>query len=255
LAIVAFWHALTRNDGYASGEAHTGHALERYCYDDEQGNRHHRKTRSSTKKFWQEKWEGGRWVKGAPEVKYLHKLRELLAAPPETTVWVTEGEKDANSITDLGLLAITGGATKFVSDFTSDQIERWFKGRHTVYVLEDNDPPGFRHAEIIAGALGVLVKELRIVQFRDLPPKSDVTDWLELGHAKDELIVRAGAAPLWQPPQLESLCIADAEMLPVEWLWPDRFAFGKLGLIVGLPEEGKGLLFCYVAARVTIGGL
>jgi hypothetical protein len=43
-------------------------------------------------------------------------------------------------------------------------------------------------------------------------------------------------------------------MVPLDWIWPDRFAYGKLGLIVGLPEEGKGLLFCYVAERITTGG-
>jgi putative DNA primase/helicase len=40
----------------------------------------------------------------------------------------------------------------------------------------------------------------------------------------------------------------------ITWLWPDRFAMGKLGLIVGLPDEGKGQLLSFFCAAVTTGG-
>jgi putative DNA primase/helicase len=46
---------------------------------------------------------------------------------------------------------------------------------------------------------------------------------------------------------------SDVEMRAIEWLWPNRFALGKLGLIVGLPDEGKGQILCDMAARVTNG--
>jgi putative DNA primase/helicase len=39
----------------------------------------------------------------------------------------------------------------------------------------------------------------------------------------------------------------------VQWLWPHRFAIGKLGLLVGLPDEGKGQILADMAARVTRG--
>ena len=34
----------------------------------------------------------------------------------------------------------------------------------------------------------------------------------------------------------------------------DRFAIGKLGLIVGLPDEGKGQILSFFCAAVTTGG-
>jgi putative DNA primase/helicase len=43
-------------------------------------------------------------------------------------------------------------------------------------------------------------------------------------------------------------------MSTVTWLWPNRFALGKLGIIAGLPDEGKGQLANYIVARVTTGG-
>ena len=41
------------------------------------------------------------------------------------------------------------------------------------------------------------------------------------------------------------------KLLAVYWRWPNRFALGKVGLLVGLPDEGKGQPFCDIAARVT----
>jgi hypothetical protein len=44
------------------------------------------------------------------------------------------------------------------------------------------------------------------------------------------------------------------KMKIITWLWPDRFAIGKLGLVVGLPDEGKGQLLSFFCAAVTTGG-
>jgi AAA domain-containing protein len=43
----------------------------------------------------------------------------------------------------------------------------------------------------------------------------------------------------------------DLEMRGVDWLWPDRFALGKIGLIAGLPDYGKGQIAAFLAAAVT----
>jgi putative DNA primase/helicase len=40
----------------------------------------------------------------------------------------------------------------------------------------------------------------------------------------------------------------------ISWLWPNRFALGKLGIIAGLPDEGKGQVFANMAATVTQAG-
>jgi len=44
---------------------------------------------------------------------------------------------------------------------------------------------------------------------------------------------------------------ADLEMCGVDWLWPGRFALGKIGLIAGLPDYGKGQIAAFLAAVVT----
>jgi putative DNA primase/helicase len=42
-------------------------------------------------------------------------------------------------------------------------------------------------------------------------------------------------------------------MRAIHWLWGKRFAVGKIGIIAGLPDEGKGQILCYIAARGTRG--
>jgi putative DNA primase/helicase len=51
--------------------------------------------------------------------------------------------------------------------------------------------------------------------------------------------------------KLQSVRASSVRMTAVDWIWPDRFAFRKLGLLVGLPDEGKGQVLSYIAARVT----
>ena len=48
---------------------------------------------------------------------------------------------------------------------------------------------------------------------------------------------------------LQSVRASTVKMMAVDWIWPDRFAFRKLGLLVGLPDEGKGQVLSYIAAR------
>jgi hypothetical protein len=50
---------------------------------------------------------------------------------------------------------------------------------------------------------------------------------------------------------LKSAPASSFRMTAIDWLWPERFALGKLGLLVGLPDEGKGQIFADIAARVT----
>jgi DNA polymerase I-like protein with 3'-5' exonuclease and polymerase domains len=50
---------------------------------------------------------------------------------------------------------------------------------------------------------------------------------------------------------LQSVRASQVQIVAIEWLWPDRFAVGKLGIIAGLPDEGKGQILADIAARVT----
>jgi DNA polymerase bacteriophage-type len=243
---------------YSSGEERTGQAVEYYDYPDEAGQPYHRKVRAKPKKFWQEKWDGGRWVNGAPKVKHLYRVRELLAAAKSVPVCITEGEKDSNSLAAFGLLAVTnpGGSGKWPKDFTPEQIKHWFKGRDLVYLFEDSDAPGHKHVEIVRRLLRELVGEIRTVAFRDLPPASDVSDWLALGHTKAELLARMAAAPKWEPDAFETFAadeLDDMTFAPIKEIIPGFVAEG-LTLFAGKPKIGKSWLLMHAAWAVASGG-
>jgi putative DNA primase/helicase len=58
-----------------------------------------------------------------------------------------------------------------------------------------------------------------------------------------------------QQTTLESARASTFKMASIKWLWPNRFAEGKLAIIAGLPDEGKGQVLCYIAAEITRGGM
>jgi hypothetical protein len=44
------------------------------------------------------------------------------------------------------------------------------------------------------------------------------------------------------PEELEVVRASEIKMEAIDWAWPGRFALGKLGLLGGNPERGKGLI-------------
>jgi hypothetical protein len=119
--------------------------------------------------------------------------------------------------------------------------------------LADNDEVGRAFAHEKAHALETIVPDIRIVLFPDVPEGEDVSYWLNnLKHTKEELLARCEAAERWQNSgTLESIRADQVVMRAIHWLWGKRFAVGKIGIIAGLPDEGKGQILCYIAARNT----
>jgi putative DNA primase/helicase len=50
---------------------------------------------------------------------------------------------------------------------------------------------------------------------------------------------------------LHTVAAEEVELRGVEWLWPDRFALGKFGLVAGMPDMGKGQIAAFITAAVT----
>jgi len=178
---------------YSSGEREWGTNLDEYIYRDASGQPYLRVVRTSAKQFPQYHWENDGWVKGkstGPKIPY--RLPELLAAPAAEPVIVCEGEKDSDNVAELGLIATTNpeGAGKW-----SDDLNKWFSGKQVVYILEDNDHAGRAHASKVAAALCGIVPEVHVVSFPELPVNGDVSDWIEQGGTKAQLLERAGATP------------------------------------------------------------
>jgi DNA polymerase len=203
--------------------------------------------------FWQFHWENGARVRGAPSPRIPYRLPELIAAPPVEPVWIAEGEKDADAVAALGLVSTTNpeGAGKW-----RDELCPWFKGKRTVYLLEDNDAAGRAHVAKVADSLRRVVSEIRVVEFPELAEHGDVSDWLAAGHGKAELITRAQAAKDRAEPRLAFLNIGDWDRIAVprqEWSVPDRFPLRQTVLFSGEGGEGKSLLTLHLCAAHALG--
>ena len=166
-----------------------------YDYRDENGVLLFQVVRYAPKTFRQRRPDGdGGWswqVKGIRTVPY--RLPELLAEH-DAPVFVVEGEKDADRLTHLGLVATcnAGGANKWPA-----ALNRFFHNR-TVYVLPDNDEAGRSHGQLVAAALGGIAASIRIVLLPELPQGGDVSDWLDAGNTPEVLRALCEATPVWQ---------------------------------------------------------
>ena len=158
-----------------------------YVYNDENGQAFFRVTRTKDKTFPIEHRKNGQWIWGKGPRTALYHLDELLARPNEE-VWIAEGEKDVDRLRSLGYLATCNpmGAGKWLESYTEIIASRECK---EVVLLYDNDSiekglPGQKHAETVALSLLKAKCRVRIV---DLPEGKDVSDYLDLGHTKEEL--------------------------------------------------------------------
>lgn len=164
-----------------------------YEYLDEDGSVLYRVYRFRGKRIRYRRPDGkGGWEWKRGERRVLYRLPELIAAATAgTRVFVCEGEKDTDRLAALGLTATCnpGGAGKWEKAFS-----KFLQGADVV-LMQDNDEPGANHVCYVAQALRGIAKSIRIVLLPDLPAKGDVSDWLDAGHTKDELLAISEAAP------------------------------------------------------------
>lgn len=124
---------------------------------------------------------------GLPKgVRVLYRLPEVLdAATTGATVYVVEGEKDADRLNDLGHVATTnvnGAKARWEHDYTAA-----LEGAHVV-VIADNDGSGHEHAHQVAQALDGTVRTVRVLRSSLDRKGADVSDHLAAGLSLDQLV-------------------------------------------------------------------
>jgi 5S rRNA maturation endonuclease (ribonuclease M5) len=169
-----------------------------YVYKQANGETYLQVRRTANKEFPQFHWDGSAWVKGKPKgPKIPYRLPELATASTGTTIYVCEGEKDADNLTKLGFVATTaseGAHAKWDPALTA-----WFKDRPAV-ILPDADTPGREYGQKIARALQSVAASVKIVDlYPDRTDGSDVSNWLEADAAGVKFTRAVKDAPLWEP--------------------------------------------------------
>ncbi len=178
--------------GLETDAPRNGRIIASYDYHDAQGNICGQVVRKTGKKFAVRRPDGsGGWVWNWRGItRTLYRLPKLLAADPNEWVFVVEGEKDADRLTELGLVATTNpnGANKWRPEF-SDALS----GRK-VAVIPDNDTSGKKHGAKVARWLVGKAADVRIVRLPVQGVGEDVSDWLDGGGTREELVAMVEAA-------------------------------------------------------------
>ena len=124
--------------------------------------------------------------------KLLYRLHEI-AAHPDAAVYITEGERCADTLAELGLVATTSGAAD------SAAAADWAPLRRPDAVIwPDNDAPGRRYATDVASRLLALGCAVRIMDVAGLalPHKGDAVDWFAATpHATKAAVESLPSAP------------------------------------------------------------
>jgi RecA-family ATPase/5S rRNA maturation endonuclease (ribonuclease M5) len=195
-------------------------------------------------------------VEGCRRVPY--RLPELLKYP-DASVFVCEGEKDADRVASLNLCATTVAC----GDWTEDCIAPL--AGHEVIILQDADEPGRKKALEAAQALHGKAKTIRIVLLPGLtghPNNKDVSDWLDADPKRAEKLVDVCFdAPLWEPVKTDTEQPAadttpptskfpwmnmsdwDREPMPErQWAIHNRVPLNQAGLFSGEGGAGKSII-------------
>jgi hypothetical protein len=236
-----------------------------YDYRDEGGELLYQVVRFEPKDFRQRRPDGrSDWtwnLNGVRRVPY--RLPHLLEADQRATVFIVEGEKDADRLASLGLVATTnaGGAGKWRDDYNEH-----LRGRH-VCILPDNDETGRAHARTVADSLRGLTAGVRVVELPGLPEKGDVSDWLDSGGTVEQLralfevadsrLAAADATP--ESASTSSIVFESAsdlmarEFPELKWAVDGLLSEGA-SVCAGAPKVGKSYLALGLAIAIASGG-
>lgn len=202
----------------------------------------------------------------------LYQLPRILEDETKR-IYVVEGEKCVDALTELGLLATTsaGGAR------SAGKTDWAPLDGYSVTILPDNDDPGRKYAQNVASLLHAGAREVRILELPNLANAGDdVVDWiadlraqgLDDASIAERLSSLEGTPYAHEPstdgsprkqvqnsPRYEPVLVtlADVEPQEVDWLWQNRIPVGRITLLVGAPGTGKSFLTCDLAARVSMG--
>jgi putative DNA primase/helicase len=178
-----------------------------YDYTDEADTVLFQAVRYFPKGFSQRRPDGkGGWIWKLGDVRrVLYRLPEIVAAPLDQTVFVVEGEKDVDRLAEENILATTCamGAGKWQPEYNEA-----LTGRQIV-ILPDNDEPGRAHARQVAQALCGVAASVKVVELPGLPPKGDVSDFLDNDGTASQLWKIVEGTSVYAPPPVDRPSVGD----------------------------------------------
>jgi putative DNA primase/helicase len=180
----------------------------------------------------------------------LYNLPAVLAAITHgDTIHLAEGEKDADTIIALGLVATTVpmGAKYWRDSYTTMLTDT------DVVVWPDNDEAGQARISKVQRALTGKAKTLRIVPVP--APHKDVSDWIHAGgtRAEIEALIQAHTTPAPLKASLVSFAELMQLQLPQRDAYMDWLAERSLNMMYGPRGVGKTMVLLGVSISLATG--
>jgi len=269
-------NATIGRDGPDPNKSYCGQTCTTYAYHDAGGNVVFEAVRYNPKKFLQRRPDGkGGWIWNMDSVTRVpFNLPTLTRA---NVVLIAEGEKDAlnlqkaatefpdkNGELSYAATCNIGGAGKW-----RDEYSPYLAGKE-VYVFQDNDHPGRKHAQQVCLSVEKFAQNVYLVELPGLAEHGDVSDYLE-AHSPSELFELILAVSVWTPPDatIQPRTALEEAVWPSEdmdtflaeteadlaWLVPEVLAPGRLTEIFAPRGLGKSLLAHYWAVETARRGL
>ena len=167
-------------------------------------------------------------------------------------VIIVEGEKDAETLNQLGYTATTNpfGAGKW-----HDEYSTYFKGKEVI-IIPDNDKIGREHSNQVARSLCNIAKSIKILDLPGLSEGEDVTDWLEKLGNEEELQNLIEKAPFFK---IKSKLITEEELLnresgeKISWLIGGLIPENSMVMLSGAPGHFKTWFGLILAKALSSG--
>lgn len=209
-------------------------------------------------------FKNGDWVSGLSGVEPILYNENLLNINinfnEPYTVYIVEGEKDADNLMEYGLLATTNpmGAGKWRDAYSMTG----FFAKIDVVILVDNDAVGREHGEAVALSLYRYggCKSIRVVDLSlswvEMPPKGDVSDYLEQGTI-EQLLTFCANCPVWNPPKFERRLAPTAYDImnfpppTIEPLWGEFVPYGEVLVLYGSSDTGKSMFLSDLSLAIA----
>jgi putative DNA primase/helicase len=179
-----------------------------YNYTDLDGTLLYQGVRYEPEDFRQRRPDGnGGWLWSLDGVRRVIYRWPEIDKYPDASVFLCEGEKDADRVASLGHCSTTiAGDGKWTDDCVNALAVR------NVFILEDNDAAGRKKSHAAATALHGIATSIRIVRLPDLPEKGDVSDWLDADAANaGNLVDVCINTPEWSPKEESGAESGDTE--------------------------------------------
>ena len=184
-------------------------------------------------------------------------------------VYIVEGEKDAQTLQEMGLTATTApnGASAKWQTYYNDVLA----GRDIV-IVTDNDDPGRKYGQTVAKGVQAIANSVKVVPstaiYAATPQKGDISDIVGIigqAAAFQELNRATAAAPVYdptaaapedpeeEPRYFEARQASEVEEDHTRFTWYPYLPAGDYSVLMAAGGTGKTIFCCGVAAAISSG--